>query len=241
MQIKLGQGVAGWVAQHGESVIVPDTEEDPRFYSDVDDRTGFLTRSIACAPIRLKGEVIGVLEAFNPSDPFDEGILRVLEGIGNLAGAAIDHARLFEQVELEHRRYLELFDASIDPIIITDIEGGIIEANRQAILFTGYNQSQLTKINIHHFHQVSWKTVGQNFENLSETDPLSYESTLLTKDNREVQVQVHIQPIDINELRRFQWILRDITARKELEQLREDFASMIYHALRVGRVRQLAK
>lgn len=232
VRIKLGQGVAGWVAQQGVSVIVPDTQEDPRFYADVDDSTGFQTRSIACAPIRLKGEVIGVLEAFNPADPFDEGILRVLEGIGNLAGAAIDHARLFEQVELEHRRYLELFDASIDPIIITDVDGGIIEANRQAILFTGYDQKQLSNTNIHHFHQVSWKTVGKNFENLSETNPLSYESALLTSDNQEVQVEVHIQPIIINDLRRFQWIFRDITARKELDQLREDFASMIYHDLR---------
>jgi PAS domain S-box-containing protein len=232
LRIKLGQGVAGWVAQHGESVIVPNTKTDPRFYSKVDDRTGFQTRSIACAPIRSIGQIIGVLEAFNPADPFEEGILRVMEGIGNLAGAAIDHARLFEQVELEHRRYLELFEASIDPIIITDTEGAIIEANRQAILFTGYDQANLTNINIHHFHQVNWNTVGQNFENLSESIPISYDSTLLTKYGQEVQVQVHIRPINIDGLRRFQWILRDITARKELDQLREDFTSMIYHDLR---------
>ena len=232
LRIKLGQGVAGWVAQQGESVIVPDAEQDPRFYPSVDDRTGFHTRSIACAPIRSKGEIIGVLEALNPAHPFNDETLRVLEGIGNLAGAAIDHAKLFEQVELEHRRYLELFEASIDPIVITDIEGNIIQANRQAVLFTGYDQDQINEINIHHFHQVNWNTVGQKFENLSETNPLSYESVLHTKDGQEVQIEVHIRPININPSKRLQWIVRDITERKELDEMREDFTSMIYHDLR---------
>lgn len=232
MRIKMGQGIAGWVAQQGKSVIVSDTQKDPRFSPIFDDSTGFQTRSIACAPIISKGEVIGILEALNPANPFDEGILKVLEGIGNLAGAAINHARLFEQVELEHRRYLELFDASIDSILITDTEGNIIEANRQAVLFIGYDSDTITKKNVHHFHQVNWNIVGQNFESLIDTDPISYQSILHTEDGKEVEVDVHVRKIDIDGSSHFLWILRDITERLELDQMREDFTSMIYHDLR---------
>ncbi|MEK6256343.1 MAG: ATP-binding protein, partial [Chloroflexota bacterium] len=231
-RVKLGQGIAGWVAQQGSSTIVPKAEEDPRFFTSIDDRTGFQTRAIACAPIRSKGEVIGVIEALNPSNPFGEEIIKVLEGIGNIAGAAIDHARLFERVELEHQRYLELFEASIDPIIITNTEGNIIEANREALLFTKFQPEEINNTNIHHFHQVSWNTVWQNFENLTDENPLSYESTLHTKGDQEIQIEVHIQSINIDGMRRYQWILRDITEKKQLDELREDFASMIYHDLR---------
>jgi GAF domain-containing protein len=66
IRLKLGQGVAGWVALHGEGVIVPDVTTDSRFYPDVDRQTGFQTRAIACAPIHWRGEVIGILEALNP-------------------------------------------------------------------------------------------------------------------------------------------------------------------------------
>ena len=81
-------------------------------------------------------------------------------------------------------------------------------------------------------HQVNGHTVGKKFENLSETSHLSYESVLHTRDGREVQIEVHIRPININPSKRLQWIVRDITERKELDEMREDFTSMIYHDLR---------
>lgn len=231
-RVQVGQGVAGWVAQRGQSALVPDVNADPRFFPDVDKRTGFRTRSIACAPIRSKDMVIGVIEALNLPNPHDADILSVLEGIGSLAGAAIDHARLFTQVETEHQRYLELFEASIDPIIISDLEGRIVEANRQVPAFTGYTREALAAMNVHHFHQVNWNVVGQDFENLSGSDPLSYQSVLNTEAGAEIQVEVHIRLVQFEQDQRLQWIFRDITERLELDQMREDFTAMIYHDLR---------
>ncbi|MFI5224480.1 MAG: GAF domain-containing protein, partial [Nitrospirales bacterium] len=51
----------GNVQRLGQGLIVQDTEQDPRFYSKVDEATGYKTRAIACAPIRARGKVIGVL------------------------------------------------------------------------------------------------------------------------------------------------------------------------------------
>ncbi len=228
----LGQGLAGWVAQEGQGVIVPDARADPRFNPVVDERTGQTSKMMACAPIRSKGKVIGVLQALNPSVPFDPDLLVVLNGIGNMAGTAIDHAQLFQQVEIARRRYLELFEDSVDPIFITDWEGRILEANRQAVLFTGFQDATLRTMNIHYLHQVDWKQVGQNFEHLSVGDTISYQSTLHTNVGEEIPIEVHIRRVSMEGTERLQWLLRDMTERRKLDKLREDLISMIYHDLR---------
>ena len=58
--IQLGEGIAGWVAQHNAPIIVPDVRSDPRFFGGVDARTGFVTRALACVPIRISNQPIGV-------------------------------------------------------------------------------------------------------------------------------------------------------------------------------------
>lgn len=60
VRLKMGEGIAGWVARTGEAVIVPDTAKDPCFTSKVDGLTGFKTRSLIALPIRNKGRLIGV-------------------------------------------------------------------------------------------------------------------------------------------------------------------------------------
>ena len=68
--------------------------------------------------------MIGVLEALNPKRGFfDPDTLLMLTGIGSLAGTAIRHAQLFEQLQSAHQSYRELFEDSIDPIFITDWKG----------------------------------------------------------------------------------------------------------------------
>ncbi|HEX9973635.1 MAG TPA: GAF domain-containing protein, partial [bacterium] len=79
IQLELGQGIAGWVAQQGEAVIVPDVDNDTRFYSSIDHSTGFKTRSILAAPLKVKDRIIGVAEVINRRDsqPFTEDNLAI--------------------------------------------------------------------------------------------------------------------------------------------------------------------
>src|SRR3989475_4376426 len=53
VRIKIGQGIAGWVAQHGETVVVPDTSKDTRVFSKVDEKTKTETQSIVAVPGRV--------------------------------------------------------------------------------------------------------------------------------------------------------------------------------------------
>src|SRR6201993_1408431 len=65
LRLKVGEGIAGWVARHGESLIVPDVYTDPRFAKRVDEMTKWETRSIICVPLRAKHRVLGVIQLVN--------------------------------------------------------------------------------------------------------------------------------------------------------------------------------
>jgi NtrC-family two-component system sensor histidine kinase KinB len=233
IRLKMGQGIAGWVAREGKGVIVQDVRSDPRFFPGVDEITGYETRSIACAPIRSRGVVIGVMEALNPRDGiFDPDALLALTGIGSLAGTAIRHAQLFERLQVAHQRYHDLFEDSIEPILITDWKGRILEANRQAELTTGYENDLLNHMLIGQLHTVDFGTIGKQFEKIIAGSTLSYESLLHTNGGREVPIQVYVKEVLIDEIAHLQWIFRDISERKNLDNLRNDLISMIYHDLR---------
>lgn len=98
-RIKIGQGIAGWVAQHGEPLLIPDVDQDARFYSDIDQKTGFQSRSIICAPLKAKGRVIGVLEAINKQNEtgdsrFTQEDLEMLTALASWVAVAVENAWL---------------------------------------------------------------------------------------------------------------------------------------------------
>lgn len=98
-RLKPGQGIAGWVADTGKGVLVPDTDTDPRFCVAVDEHSGFVTRSILCAPLRTSKGNIGVVELLNRSEGrlFSRADLQLLETIALHAAAVIEKARLLER------------------------------------------------------------------------------------------------------------------------------------------------
>jgi two-component system, NtrC family, sensor histidine kinase KinB len=232
-RLKLGQGIAGWVAIEGRGAVVPDVTEDKRYDSEIEERTCLKAKAIACAPIRSRGQVIGVLEALNPQgDGFDPDALLVLSGIGSLAGSAIRHAQLYESLQAAHQRYRELFEDSIEPILITDWKGEITEANRQAAQTSEYELEQLRSMTIDQLHRIDWKLVGKDFKKLKTGATVSYESFMHIRDGKIIPIQVYAREVKIDHLSHLQWILRDITERKNLDSLREDLLSMVYHDLR---------
>jgi two-component system, NtrC family, sensor histidine kinase KinB len=231
-KIPLGKGIAGVAAVEGHGVVVPDVSQDKN-YGEADQFGGVEMRAVVVAPIQSQGRVIGVIEAINPiAKSFDPDALLVMTGIGGLAGSTIQNAQLFERLQAAHQRYRELFEDSIDPMLITDWEGRILEANRQAILLSGYTSEKLQTLTVDQIHEVNWHRTGIEFETLREDRTCSYESSLHREDESHTPIEVHARRVELDETDAIQWILRDITERKELDNLREDLTAMIYHDLR---------
>jgi signal transduction histidine kinase len=100
VRLKMGEGIAGWVAHTGKPLIISDAHKDARFFPLVDDKTGFETRSILCVPMMYKGRLAGVLEVLNKKDGghFDENDLEVLMVLGNQIAIAMENARLYTRL-----------------------------------------------------------------------------------------------------------------------------------------------
>ena len=99
--LNIGEGIAGWVAQNGEPLIVNAPEKDPRFYRGVDEKTEFKTGNIICVPVKVKEKTIGVLEAVNNKERegFDEEDLSLFTSLADQVAIALDNARLYQELE----------------------------------------------------------------------------------------------------------------------------------------------
>ena len=100
VRLKVGEGIAGWVAQHGERLIVPDVNRDPRFSKKVDDVTAWKTQSIICVPLRSKHRVLGVIQLVNVElEVFTQDELFFLQTLCDYAAIAIENARAVEKIQ----------------------------------------------------------------------------------------------------------------------------------------------
>lgn len=231
-RVPTGKGLVGQVVYEGRGVVIPDVKRDSRF--KIEDRFGGIeTRAIAVSPIKAQGIVIGVLEAINPiADTFDPDALLVMNGIGSMAGTNIQNAQLFEKLEAAHQRYRELFESSIDPMLITDWEGNILEANRMASSVSMYLDEELRNMTVDQVHEVDFSKTGENFDRIRDYYPCSYQALLHKKDGHTVFTQVSVRPVNFEDADVLQWNFHDISERKALDDLRNDLTSMIFHDLR---------
>jgi PAS domain S-box-containing protein len=231
-RVPAGAGLVGLVAREGRGIVIPVVSADKRF-TDADRFGGIRTKAVAAAPIQTQAGVIGVLEAINPfSGSFDPDALVVMNGLGSLAGTTIQNAQFYEQLNAAHARYRELFEDSLDAIFITDWNGHILESNRPAGAMSGYSDNELRSMVIADLHDIKWSLIGENYKLIYEGDGCGYESNLKQKQGMTTPVEVYVRRVSFEEADSIQWLLRDITERKELDALREDLTSMIYHDLR---------
>jgi diguanylate cyclase (GGDEF)-like protein len=119
-RVKIGEGIAGWVAQTGKPTIVNDVARDPRFARRFDSETQFKTRSMLCAPLISRGRTIGVVQVINRlGGQFTKGDLDMLLTLVDPCAIAIENAILFQRTEqltitddltrLFNSRYLNLY------------------------------------------------------------------------------------------------------------------------------------
>ncbi len=101
VRIPPGVGVAGWVAENQQHVLIADATKDPRFYEKIDAMTGVETKSLLCVPMRSKRKLIGVLEVINKENGsnFTEDDALLLNLFSHQAAIAIENAILFDSIQ----------------------------------------------------------------------------------------------------------------------------------------------
>ncbi len=230
LRLPSNQGISGWVMEHNEALLVTDATQDPRFNIEADKRTGHKTHAMICAPIHSKGEVLGTIQAINPTRKmFTRQDLDLLVNLANIASSAIANAQQFARTQAAEARYTGLFQDSVDPIILTNLKGVIVEANYRAFEFFGYKREELLGKVISQLHSAA--NILSDVKAIKLNKVKNFQSQAITCDKDYIHVDLYVKRTRFNDGELLQWIHHDISQQVELEQMREDLTAMLFHDL----------
>jgi len=164
IRLKIGEGVAGWVAKTGMPLSVPSVDKEPRFTRKVDEATSFSTESIVCIPLKIRDKVLGVIELVNKKDislrhPYD---FEILTTVADYAAIALENARNYEQVRkltitddttgLYNARYLH-------EVLQMEIDRARQSGTNCSVIF--FDLDNFKQVNDTHGHLVGSRLLGE--------------------------------------------------------------------------------
>ncbi len=97
-RVPKGQGIAGWVVANQQTAVVNYPEEDERFYTGLDDATGFETINMLAVPLQAPDKTVGVLEVINKPGGFSDDDAEIAEALGSLAAIALRNATTYAKL-----------------------------------------------------------------------------------------------------------------------------------------------
>jgi len=112
IRFPINKGIAGYVASTGEVLNISDPYRDTRFNREVDVKTGYITKSILCVPVRCKGSVIGVVQMVNSRRGFfSSEDARSFELFAGYCGLSLHYSQMYSQLfktQQKHQVALEV-------------------------------------------------------------------------------------------------------------------------------------
>lgn len=189
-------------------------------------------------PIHLYRQPVGVLclEHIGPSIAWSAEQRFFASALANLAALVIEqHERRKAEQSLRRAeaKFRELFNNAGDAIIIHDLEGRILEVNKKMCDRLNYTHDELlakTVAQINTPEQAPF--VAQRIEATLTGDKVIYETEHLRRDNFKIPVEVNSRIIDYEGQPAMLSIIRNISARKEMERLKDEMLSAVSHELR---------
>lgn len=237
IRLKLGQGIAGWVALNGQPTIVNDVYKDTRFFANVDKSSGFQTNSILCVPLKVEQRVIGVLEAINKQNGrFDKYDLRLLQAISGPLAVAIENASLHSDVLAEKRRIETIFSSMSEGLLTTNTEGWATATNDALLTLLQKQQEEGKNWHVKDLIKTRKGNFMTFFEQIKGVDdsypqlacdlyqgegdyvPVLVSGTTIKNENGEVDELI--------------FVFSDLRQIREVERMRDDFFNNIIHELR---------
>jgi PAS domain S-box-containing protein len=192
-----GQGIAGWVACNGKSLIVPDTRADERHFKGFDQLLGWELRSILTVPLQVKQDVIGVLQVVATEvDRFKPTDLTLVEPLAASAAIAIVNARLYEETERLRAFNEDIVQSMEEGILLEDASEHIAFVNRRTAELLGYAPEEL--IGQHWAVTAAPEEMAKIKEEAAKRPKgvaSRYETVLLTKEDERVPVIVSATPL----------------------------------------------
>ncbi len=138
VRIKMGEGIAGKVAESGKSIFVEDVKSNPLFLQKIDKLSGFKTKSLIAVPIIFQNEVLGVIELINTFEGrnFTQNELKILETIADFSAIALTNAIAYERLVwiATHDPLTGLYNRSYLEKLITDCQSSLNMDNQVVVV-----------------------------------------------------------------------------------------------------------
>jgi PAS domain S-box-containing protein len=238
IRVKSGQGIAGWVAEHREAVVINDVYADQRFNPDLDLKSGFRTRSMICIPLQVEKRTIGVLQAINRRfGQFTSRDLNLLQAIGSPLAAAIENSILHTDVLSEKRRVETILASMFDGLLAVSNDGYITRVNDAFLALLMTNETQILGKHIKAvapLHTEGIKSfVDAIFQQKEATAQMAVD--IQRPDGEIIPVLISGAPsFDDNNNVVIEVILTfsDLSQIREVERMRDDLFQAIAHELR---------
>jgi len=253
MRLRAQSGIAGWVVCQGKPLIVNDVAEDRRFDRDVDESTGFVTRSVMCAPMVVHCKIVGAIEVLNKLDgsDFTEQDLETLVSVASTAAMAIEGKRTEENLRESEERYRSLVNNTDDLVFSVDLEGYIIFANSAARKFTGCESEEIIGHSFAEYvHPDDAAAMLAAVEQVLCEQPLQsiqgvgqeMEFRMIKKDGEVILATAKSLPVKDGQgkILGFSGIARDITERRNVEEEKQRMEGQLQIAGRLAAVGELA-
>jgi PAS domain S-box-containing protein len=230
----ISRGLIGFSHHGRRTVIVRDISTDPRWPHMPESSIMPANGSALALPMEKNGYMYGVLTLLHPQvDFFDSQMIAFLEAVTDIVSTSIGNAIALNAAPKDESRYQWLFEDAVVPIIITDLDGYIVDVNRKACEFLKYTREHLVSLPISAIHRMGTGPVGANrFESLQMGKEVEFRSTAWPSEGVDIPVIVRARRQFFDDHDVIAWVEQDISAQMELEQLRQDLAAMVYHDLR---------
>jgi PAS domain S-box-containing protein len=224
-RVEVGDGIVGHVVKTGEPLFTNDVANHPLHFREIDEHTGFQTRSILCVPLVFNQEIIGALQLLNKRNgQFTVQDVQWASSIATAVAIAVSNSQLFAEAASRQQLLEATLERNGNPIFITDQNGCLLLSNQQARERFGLNadaigrpatdvvdHAQLASI----LGQRLYERTGAQRRELQMEDGSVWLSTMAP-----IPDYGHIM------------VLQDITYLKELDAAKSNFVATVSHDLR---------
>ncbi len=250
--LRVGEGLAGWVVQNREAVLINDLHQDPRWVRSV--KAGYDHRSAMVVPMLVAEDAIGVLMVFHRAESFFSAeMLNLVKAIASQVSVAINNAHLYELIrdqaerlggmfrkeQEEASRSQAILQAVADGVLVTGADNHITFVNASTEQILGLKDSHLLGSPLESFGGLFGKAATDWMDTIRRwsEDPSLYQSGDSYAEKLELEngriALVHLAPVIMqNDFLGTVSIFRDITHEVEVDRLKSEFVATVSHELR---------